>query len=162
MSQSGALSVESEPFSLRFFCLHTDGDDEVACGGGADVFETVHYVGCGEDDSAGADGFGLAVVDELEVAFADEEELGVAVFVGRMWHLAGGERGLVDFDELTGGEGAGHDLAAGASVGVLFDGECVEGEDDGFGELAVGACSRAGLGFGHYAAHGCEGGESGE
>ena len=162
MSQLAVLSIEPEPFSLRLFCLDADGDDEVAGSGGAYVFEAVHDVGGSEDDSAGADGFGLAVVDELDVAFADEDEFGVAVLVGRMRHLSRGKRGLVDFDELAGGEGSGENLAAGASVGVLFDGELIVGEDDRFGELAIGACSGAGLGFGHYAAHGCKGGERGE
>jgi len=140
------------PCLLGFFGLGADSDDEVAGFGGAGVFEAVGDVGGGEDDVAGAGGLGDAVVEELELAGADEEQLGVAVMVGRVGHLAGGQGGLVDLDELAGGEGAGEDGAGGAAVGVVLNGELAVGEDDGLGELAVGAGGGArggvGLGFG--------------
>ncbi len=122
-------------------------------------------VGGGEDDVARASGLGDAVVEELELAGADEEQLGVAVTVRGVRHLAGGEEGLVDLDELARGEGAGEDLAAGAAVGVGLDGERGVGEDDGLGELAIrtggGDGLGGGLGFGGEA-YGAESGEGRE
>src|SRR5207302_7615835 len=102
-----AVAVTCQWLRLALFVLDSHGDDEIVCGRRAYVLEAVHHVGGGEDDSAWTDGLGLAVIDELEIAFADEKELGVAVLVRRMGHLAGGEGRLVDFDELASWQGAG-------------------------------------------------------
>jgi hypothetical protein len=135
-------------FGLGRLGLDADGDDEVVGRGGADVLEAVEDVGGGEDDVAGAGGLGDAVVEVLELTGADEEQLGVGVTVRGVRHLAGGEEGLVDLEELARGKGAGEDRAAGAAVGGVLDGERGVGEDDGLGELAVGAGGGGGLGGG--------------
>ena len=141
------------------FLLHAYGDHEVVCGCGAYVFQAVHHVGRGEDYAARADRLRFSVVDEFEVALANEQELGVAVLVRRVWHLACRERRLVDLDELAGGQGSREDLTACASVGVLLDGKLVVVEDDGLRELAIRPGGCASLRLGHHTAHSREGGE---
>jgi hypothetical protein len=153
--------------ALGFLGLDADGDDEVVGRGSAGILETVEDVGGGEDDIARAGGLGDAVVEELKLARADEQQLGVGVAMRRVRHLAGGEHGLVNLDELARGEGAGEDMAAAAAVGVVGDGERVVGEDDGLGELAVrargGSGRWGGLGLGGEAAgDGAESREGGE
>jgi len=158
-SRGGACKAADRVGSGALFGLYADRDDEVAGHGGADVLQAVHDVGRGKDHVARAGGNWGAVVDELEVALADEQELGVAVFVGWVGHLAGGEEGLVDLDELSCGKRAGEDLTAAAAVGVVFYGKLAVTEDDGLRELAIGTGRRTSLRLGHNAAESREGGQ---
>src|ERR1700749_2461977 len=77
-----------------------------------------------------------------------------------MLHLAGGQRGLLDLDELAGWQRSREHLAACASARVLLDGKLVVVETDSFRELAVRASRCAGLRLGHHAAHRRKGRES--
>jgi hypothetical protein len=130
-------------------------DDEVVCWGVAYVFQAVHHVGCGEDYGSGADEGGLSFGGYLEFAFADHHELGVAVAVGRVGHLAGGQGGFVGFDVFASGEGSVDDGAAGSAVGGGLHGELVVGEDLGVRQGGLG-CGCLGIGGG---ADRCDGGE---
>ena len=140
--------------------LAADADDEVFGGDFAYVADGVGGHGGGEDDAAGADVFGFAVVLEGDRALANEKDVGGAVLVEGVGRGADGDGGLVDLEVLAGegcpvGDGAG--LAA---VGVLRDGEVFVEEDAGGGEDGLGGVG-GGLGFGEGACGG-QGGESGE
>jgi hypothetical protein len=134
-----------------------DADDEVFGGDFAYVADGVGGHGGGEDDAAGADVLGFAVVLEGDRALANEKDVGGAVLVEGVGGGADGDGGLVDLEVLAGegcsvGDGAG--LAA---VGVLLDGEVFVEEDAGGGEDGLGW---GGLGFGAWG-YG-QGGEGGE
>ena len=113
--------------------LAADGDDEVFGGDFSCVLEAVHDVRGGEDDASGTYALGFAVVEELDSALADHEELGVAVAVGGVGHGSGQECGLVEFDLFARGEDPLDYLVAGP-VGGVTDGKLVEGEGSRGGE----------------------------
>ena len=137
--------------------LAADADDEVSGGDVAYVADGVGGHGGGEDDAAGADVFGFAVVLEGDGALADQEDVRRAVLVEGVGGGSDGDGGLVDLEVLAGEGGAVGDGAGLAAVGILFDGEISVEEDAGAGEDGVG---EGGLGFGTGGQG--EGGESGQ
>ena len=98
-------------------------DDEVAGGDLAYVPDGVGGHGGGEDDAAGACGFGFAVVLEGYCALSDQEDVRRPVLMEGVGGGAYRDGGLVDGDVFAGEEGALNDLAGFAAVGV----ECLTG-----------------------------------
>ena len=137
--------------------LAADADDEVSGGDGAYVADGVGGHGGGEDDAAGADVFGFAVVLEGDGALADQEDVRWAVLVEGVGGGSDGDGGLVDLDVFAGEGGAVGDGAGLAAVGILFDREIFVEEDAGAAEDGVGG-GDLGLGAGGQG----EGGEGGE
>jgi hypothetical protein len=84
--------------------LQSYRDDEVVRGHVADVLQAMQNGGRCEDHASGLNDAALPVADDLELAVADKEELGVGVAVGRMRHLTRWQGRFMDFDELAGGE----------------------------------------------------------
>jgi hypothetical protein len=142
--------------------LAADDDDEVLGFDVADVAEGVHGLGGDEDDSSGADVLGFAVVLEGDGAFADEDDVGLAMLVGGVGDAAGEGGGAMDLDGLAGSEDAVKDGAGLAAVGILPYGEFVVGEDPGGIEDGFAGCGRGRHGLDDLALGGGHGGDGGE
>ena len=113
------------------------GYDGVAGRGIACVADGVKGSWGDEDDSAGADVVGLAVVLKVDGALEDGDDLGVLDAVGWIGRGAWLNEGFVNGDGLSSGEGAAEDIAAFGSVGHGARGHGIVGEDLGVGEVGA-------------------------
>lgn len=65
-----------------------DLENVIGRGIGADVAQSVKFIGCFEDDTAGGDDIGLVALQCLKRAFFDDHQLFGGVLVRRMWRFA--------------------------------------------------------------------------